>query len=164
MKKRFSALAAGVLTLGLVGGGTLAAQARPVPHELWQVTHVGAAHTTYGVWRPCYQVTPRKTTFVATCTVSRSVTNTVTGSLEVSYEVLNAKVGFNTTKSTTATGGGQYTVRAGSGGTIFWRPIYSTRDVTQTHYRYDLQGRRTVLGAAVVHASKYVTLTTKYTR
>lgn len=164
MKKWIGCIAA--TTAAVVGtlssGG--AAQARPVPHSIWVVTSVSSPYTTYGAWHACYVVTPRKTKHVATCTVSRTVSNTVSGDVTVSYAVLNSHVGFNTTASTTATGGAQYTIPAHAGGTIYWRAVYSTRTVHETKYHYDMVGHRTTIGSATVKASKYVTITTKYSK
>jgi hypothetical protein len=47
---------------------------------------------------------------------------------------------------------------------IYWRAVFSTRDVLQTKYHYDMLGKKTALASATAKASKYVTITTVYSK
>jgi hypothetical protein len=135
---------------------------RPVAHYLWVVTSVGAAHTTYGSWRTCVTITPRPTASTASCSAGGTISNTVSGTLGIGYDGISAAVGFNVTQSYKVTGSQSFTIPANAGGTLQWRPVYSTKTVHQTEYYYSITGARSTVATATNNASKYTSPTFRY--
>ena len=125
----------------------------------WKVTHVGSPYTTYGGWRDCVSVTKEPKPYTTSCTLSTSTSNTVTGTINVSIGVISASVGYSATSSVSVTGGASFGIPAYSGGYIQWRPVYTTRDVTQKEYQCLSGGNYCTLfgggDAVVAHAHKY---------
>jgi hypothetical protein len=97
----------------------------------WKVTSVGGTYRTHGGWSFCAEARGPAT---VGCSRGFTVSNGVSGTINVSDGVISSAVGFNVTTATTITGSASYRVARRVEGVIDWRPVYDTRKVRQERY------------------------------
>ncbi|GCB51432.1 hypothetical protein SNL152K_8788 [Streptomyces sp. NL15-2K] len=125
----------------------------------WKVTHVGKAYRTYGKWKTCVVFSKERTPHTVTCSLSKTTSTTVSGSLTVSVKAMSAAVGYQVQKSYSVTGGESYTADKSKSGRIQWREAYRTNKVTEKKYMCPLHGSCNYtgpIGTAYAYTHKYV--------
>jgi hypothetical protein len=125
----------------------------------WKVTHVGKAYTTYGKWKTCVTFSKDSTPHSVTCSLAKTTSTTVSGTLTVSVKAVSAAVGYQAQRSYTVTGGETYTPKKNKSGRVQWRETYHTNKVTEKEYMCPLHGTCSYsnpIKTSYAYAHKYV--------
>lgn len=125
----------------------------------WKVTHVGKAYTTYGKWKTCLTFNKDKTPHSVTCSLAKTTSTTVSGTLTVSIKAVSGAVGYQAQRSYAVTGAETYTPKRNKSGSVRWRETYRTKKVTQKEYMCPLHGScqyKNPMSTAYAYTHKYV--------
>jgi hypothetical protein len=103
---------------------------------IWKITSVGGTYVNNGLWNACVTVKAAPYPQAPTCylTSGVSVSNYVTGTVEVPDSTLSAAVGWTVTWSGSISVSDKVSVPAHQGGTIKWSRTFYNRNVTQEQY------------------------------
>ncbi|MGW3121987.1 hypothetical protein ACWDBW_33435 [Streptomyces sp. NPDC001107] len=142
----------GVAATGTATASTVTPKDNPVVYR-WKVTHVGAGYRTYGGWKTCDVFSKSGTTRTVGCSLSTSVTTTVSGTLSVSVKAVSAAVGYSAAKTYSVTASESYSAAKNKSGRVQWRSAYTTNKVTQSRYACLAHGTDTCTATGEKHTA-----------
>jgi len=121
--------------MGLTAAHLPAQPQRGIPyHDVWKIVGVSGVYETRGPSYACVYAVARPVAWMANCSQTITITDSLTGQVAVSQGAISAAVGYTVGESFSVSSGFGYPVGAGQSGEISMGTSFRTRTITQEEY------------------------------